>query len=59
MTNFNSLMQAVTNLSQLNLLYQVKPTKADSKRMRLAINSIQKLAVEAKRDLIAADNATK
>ncbi len=35
--------------------YVVKPTKASSKRLRLLINQMQKLAVGAKKDLIELD----
>lgn len=57
MQTFNTLIEAATELLAQNEKYQAKPTKAESKRMRATINAIQKAAVDAKRDLIAADNA--
>jgi hypothetical protein len=57
MNNFNLLLEAVKQLIAQNDKYTAKPTKAESKRMRNTVLNIQKLAVEAKRDLLKADEA--
>jgi hypothetical protein len=57
MDNFNVLLAAAKQLIAQNDAYVAKPTKAESKRMRATISDIQKAAVEAKRDLIKADEA--
>jgi hypothetical protein len=55
MENFNALVEAAKQLIEQNVKYAAKPTKAESKRIRSTVLKIQKLAVEAKRDLLVAD----
>lgn len=55
MTNYNQVIEAATQLVDQAANYAAKPTKAESKRMRASINTIQKAAVAAKKELVAAD----
>jgi hypothetical protein len=55
MQSYNQLVELAKLLVTQDEAYQGRPTKAESKRIRATINEIQKLAVEAKRDLINAD----
>jgi hypothetical protein len=56
MVTFKLLTEAAKELLAQQAKYEAKPTKAESKRMRASIASIQKLAVQAKRDLVEADS---
>lgn len=55
MNTYERLTKVAMNLIDEDSSYQLKPTKAASARLRKHIGEIQKLAVEAKRDLIKAD----
>jgi hypothetical protein len=55
MTSYTQLVTLAQTLTEQAAAYATKPTKAESKRMRLTIAAIQRLAVDAKRNLIAAD----
>jgi len=52
-------VKAVVNLAEVLLeehsAYSTKPTKAASKRMRMAMNDIKKLTTPAKAELLEAD----
>ena len=55
MTVYNEVISQAKVLLEQAEKYATKPTKAESKRLRATIGSIQKKAVQAKKDLIAAD----
>lgn len=55
MTNFTELMAEVETLVKEKAAFDVKPTKASSKRLRDSINTIKKMATAAKSDLIEYD----
>lgn len=57
MENINQIVQLAKQLVDQMDNYNEKPTKAESKRIRATINDMQKVAVEAKRDMIKADGA--
>jgi translation elongation factor EF-Tu-like GTPase len=57
MENINAIVQLAKQLVDQMDSYNEKPTKAESKRIRATINDMQKVAVEAKRDMIKADGA--
>ena len=55
MKNLEEAVQAAKNLISEHEAYGTKPTKACSKRMRDALNTVKKVATPAKQELIAAD----
>lgn len=57
MTNFETLISEVINLTAQKAKYDANPTKAESRRMRNTINTIKSLCTPAKNDLMAADAA--
>ena len=57
MQNIQNLTTLAQTLVDQFAKYSEKPTKAESKRIRATVNEMQKLAVAAKRDMIAADEA--
>ena len=57
MKNLNEAVVAAKALIAEHEAYENKPTKACSKRMRAALNTVKKLATPAKQELITADKA--
>lgn len=57
MQNYNEAVQLAKTLVAQSESYTNRPTKAESKRMRATISALKKVATEAKRDLMQADNA--
>ncbi len=57
MNKYNEAVAAAQELVNQAEAYVNRPTKAESKRMRASLTLIKKLATEAKRDLMEADNA--
>lgn len=55
MDTYNEYIRLAESLTDLSREYSMNPTKTKSKKMRELILRMQQLAVEAKRDLIAAD----
>jgi hypothetical protein len=58
MTNLTLVIEAAKLLITQHEKYTTNPTKAESKRIRASIAGIQRVAVTAKRELLAADEAT-
>jgi hypothetical protein len=58
MTNLNLVIEAAKLLIAQNEKYTANPTKSESRRIRASIADIQRVAVAAKRELLAADAAT-
>lgn len=57
MQNYNEAVELAKTLVEQSEAYTNRPTKAESKRMRATISALKKVATEAKRDLMQADNA--
>ena len=57
MTTLQDLNSAVQTLSAIAAAYETKPTKAESKRFRAAINEFKKNATSYKQLLLEADKA--
>ena len=55
MTTLQDLNNAIETLSEISNKYQTKPTKAESKRLRAAINEFKKSATAYKQLLLEAD----
>lgn len=55
MTNYESLLTLVNQLSDQAASYGLRETKAESARMRKTMNDIKKLITPAKQDLLNAD----
>jgi len=55
MQNYNNIVELANTLIDQSTAYSIKPTKAESARMRKTINEMKKLATPAKQDLIEAD----
>jgi hypothetical protein len=56
MESYNELINTARILLGRNEILEDKYTKAESLRIRKEINLIQKLAIQAKKDLIEKDN---
>ena len=52
---YTKLIEEAKVLLEKDEAYKAKPTKVESARIRKVIGGIQKLAVQAKRDLIEED----
>lgn len=57
MQNYNEAVELAQTLVAQAEAYTNRPTKAESKRMRATLSALKKVATEAKRDLMQADNA--
>ena len=57
MTTLQELHNAIETFSEISNKYQTKPTKAESKRLRAAINEFKKNATSYKQLLLEADKA--
>jgi hypothetical protein len=55
MTTYNELVGEAQKFLEEVTAFDAKPTKASSKRLRDSINSMKKLATQAKKDLIDND----
>ena len=55
MTTLHDLNTAIETLNEISNKYQTKPTKAESKRFRAAINEFKKSATTYKQLLLEAD----
>ncbi len=55
MKDFNKAKESATMFLEQVTAYEVKPTKAKSKRMRITLTELKQVATPAKNDLMAAD----
>jgi len=55
MQTYNTVVNLATQIVEADAKLQARYTKAESKRQRGRINELKKLAVDAKRELLAKD----